>query len=88
MVALTFVVRPVLRAAAAIVRRLSDRGWRKGIEGNGGWLAVGMVVAGARLIRRLSTRSRDVVYRGTVTPGTTLTIDHLREDRAGRTRSR
>ncbi len=75
------VLRAVARPIGRGIRRIGDAGWRNGLDGSGRWLAVAFVVGSLRLLVRLSTRSRDVVYSRTLAPGETLKIDHLVIDR-------
>jgi len=72
--------RPVVGAG----RRLGDEGWSRGAKGSGIWLAVGILTGGIRVLRRLGTRKREVLYSRELTAGETLRLSHLLEDRKGR----
>ncbi|GEM_PF-878949 len=75
-----FIGRQILK----VVSRLGDTGMSRGTRGEGAWLAVGLVVAGFRLMSRLGRRKREVVYSRELDPGETLEIRHLTVDRKGR----
>ncbi|HEC10168.1 MAG TPA: hypothetical protein ENI86_11495 [Acidimicrobiales bacterium] len=75
-----FLGRKILKAFS----RLGDTGMSRGTRGDGAWLAVGLVVAGFRLMARLGRRKREVVYSRELEPGETLEIRHLNVDRKGR----
>ncbi len=72
--------RPVVAAG----RRLGDEGWSRGARGSGVWLAIGILTGGVRLLRRLGTREREVLYSRKLKAGETVRIRHLLEDRKGR----
>ena len=69
------------------VRRLRDRAvgavWKRARSGSGIWLGVAIVASGLKLLVRLSRREREVVYRGELAPGESLTIEHLPRRRDG-----
>ena len=75
-----FIGRQILKG----VSRLGDTGMSRGSRGEGAWLAVGLVVAGFRLMSRLGRRKREVVFSRELDPGETLEIRHLTVDRKGR----
>ena len=56
---------------AALLRRLSFTGFRRGLSGSNLWLVVGIVAAGLRALRSLarSDSNQDVLYRTVVRPG-------------------
>lgn len=72
--------RPLMRLGS----HLGDLGWSRGSQGSGRWLAIGLVVGGVKLMGRLGTRKREVLFRRQLGPGEALRIAHLLEDRAGR----
>ncbi len=76
----------VTKLAAQQARRLTDTGVRRGASGNGVWLAIAVVTGGFRLVRRLGTRKREVVFSQVLKPGESFNINHLLEDRLGRPR--
>lgn len=61
----------------AILRRLASMGLRRGLKGSRAWLALGIAVAGARMLRRLARPRPEVVYRTTLQPGEGLEIRGL-----------
>ena len=72
------------RRLAKGFRRLSDEGWSRGAKGNGIWLAVAIFIGGMRVLGRLGSRKREVVFSQELLPGEVLRIGHLLEDRRGR----
>jgi hypothetical protein len=52
-----------------LLRRLSSSGLRRGMAGSRGWLIVGMIVGGARLLRRMSRNEEELLYRTAIRPG-------------------
>ncbi|MFT7648675.1 MAG: hypothetical protein ACI8Y4_003427 [Candidatus Poriferisodalaceae bacterium] len=72
--------RPAIKGWA----KLGDIGFSKGARGNGAWLGIGLLVAGAKQMNKLGTRKREVVFTKTLKPGETFNISHLLEDRKGR----
>ena len=66
---------------------ISHTAWRRAKQGSGGWLAVGIALAGLRLLRKWSKRERQVVYRAKLAPGKSVTVKHRRpsssNDQAG-----
>ena len=56
--------------------RLGDTGLRRGMQGNGTWLAVGVVGVGFRLLTRW-WRKDEVIWRAELVPGERLEIGHL-----------
>ena len=53
----------------AFFRRLSSAGLRRGMSGSRGWLIVGIVVGGARLLRRMARSDEEILYRTAIRPG-------------------
>jgi hypothetical protein len=51
-----------------ILRRLTVSGYRKGLAGSRGWLYVGILASGVRLLRRVA-REEPVLYRTEIRPG-------------------
>ena len=74
----------ISRAWGSAARRLSDTGYKRGLQGSGIWLAVGVSVSALRMLNKMSKRTRTVVYSAELEPGATLNIVHLLEDHAGR----
>ena len=56
--------------------RLGDTGLRRGMQGNGAWLAMGVVGVGFRLLSRW-WRKDEVIWRAELVPGERLEIGHL-----------
>jgi hypothetical protein len=54
---------------AALLRRLTRSGFRRGMTGSNTWLIVGVLAGGARILRHLSGNDEDVLYRTVVKPG-------------------
>jgi hypothetical protein len=54
---------------AALLRRLTRSGFRRGMTGSNTWLIVGVLAGGARILRHLSRNDEDVLYRTVVKPG-------------------
>ena len=77
---LRLIGRPLGRAGI----KIGDVGWARGARGNGLWLAVGLITGGVRLMARLGTRKREVLYSEELLPGQVLRLPHLLEDRKGR----
>jgi hypothetical protein len=60
-----------------MLQRLRKTGFRKGVLGSSrGWMAVWVTLAGLRLLRRVTRKEPDVVYREELKPGETLVIAH------------
>lgn len=76
--------RLLARPFRRLFRLLTDVGWARGARGNGLWLTVAVIVSGLRLVARLGSRKREVVYSEKLLPGEVLNITHLLEDRKGR----
>lgn len=72
--------RPLGRAGS----RLGDAGWSRGARGSGLWLAVGLITGAIKLMARLGTRKREVLFSREIGPGEALRVTHLLEDRKGR----
>lgn len=60
---------------AALLRRLSATGLRRGLSGSRGWLLVGITAAGLRALRRLAHEEPEVLYRTRVQPGDRFVIE-------------
>lgn len=58
----------------ALLRRLTTTGFRRGISGSRGWLIVGIVSGGVRVLRRVAHHEEEVLYRTAVKPGDTFEI--------------
>jgi hypothetical protein len=52
-----------------LLRRLSTAGFRRGFSGSRAWLIVGIVVGGARLLRRMARSDEEILYRTAIQPG-------------------
>ena len=62
----------------ALLRRLTRTGIRRGMSGSRGWLVLGVVSGGVRILRHLARDEEEVLYRTAIKPGDTFEI------RAGR----
>lgn len=78
------VLRLIGRPLGRLGNRLGDEGWVRGARGNGLWLAIGLVTGGIKLMSRLGTRKREVLFSQELAAGEALRITHLLEDRKGR----
>ena len=58
----------------ALLRRLTRTGIRRGMSGSRGWLVVGVVTGGVRILRRLARDDEDVLYRTAIKPGDSFEI--------------
>ncbi len=58
----------------ALLRRLTKTGIRRGMSGSRGWLLLGVVTGGVRVLRRLARDEEDVLYRTAIRPGDTFEI--------------
>ena len=58
----------------ALLRRLTGTGIRRGMAGSRGWLVVGVVTGGVRILRRLARDDEDVLYRTAIKPGDSFEI--------------
>ena len=54
---------------AAVLRRLSLTGLRRGIGGSRAWLIVGILAAGTRALRHLARDDEEVLYRTAIRAG-------------------
>ena len=54
---------------AALLRRLTRSGFRRGMTGSNTWLIVGILAGGFRILRHLARPDEDVLYRTVVKPG-------------------
>ena len=59
---------------AALLRRLTASGFRRGLSGSTPWLVIGVVATGARVLRRLAVPEQEVLYRTAVKPGDVFEI--------------
>ena len=59
---------------ASLLRRLTTNGFRKGISGSTPWLLVGIVAAGARMLRHLARNDEEILYRTAVKAGDVFEI--------------
>jgi hypothetical protein len=69
-----------------MLKSLVRIGFARGLGGSRGWLALGVVAGGLRMLRRLATREEDVVYLEKLLPGQSLVIQHIprqKEPRSG-----
>ena len=58
-----------------MLRYLAKRGLRKGIkEGSSLWLRIGLVATFLRLIRRLTRRKSQTIFRTAIHPGQTYVV--------------
>ena len=51
------------------LRRLSTAGFRRGMSGSRGWLIVGIVIGGVRMLRRMARADEEILYRAAIRPG-------------------
>ncbi|HYL50371.1 MAG TPA: hypothetical protein VEZ15_00230 [Acidimicrobiia bacterium] len=58
----------------ALLRRLTRTGLRRGMSGSRGWLVLGIVTGGLRIVRRLARDEEEVLYRTAIKPGDTFEI--------------
>ena len=58
----------------ALLRRLTRTGLRRGMSGSRGWLVLGIVTGGLRIVRRLARDEEEVLYRAAIKPGDTFEI--------------
>ncbi|HEV7524197.1 MAG TPA: hypothetical protein VGP92_04490 [Acidimicrobiia bacterium] len=54
---------------AALLRRLTTNGFRKGMSGSTPWLVVGIAAGGLRVLHRLARDEEEVIYRTVVKAG-------------------
>lgn len=57
-----------------LVTRLRRTGFRKGVQGNRTWLALGVSLWGAQKLRALATRDAEVLVREELKPGERMII--------------
>lgn len=76
--------RVAVPPAVAGASRLESTGFRRAAQGSGLWFSLGILLSAIRLLGRLGTRKREVVWSGELLPGQGIRIGHLLEDRAGR----
>jgi hypothetical protein len=60
-----------------MLKSLVRVGFARGIGGSRGWLAVGVVAGGLRMLRKMAKREPDVVYCEELRPGQSMTIQHF-----------
>ena len=60
-----------------MLKSLVRIGFARGIGGSRGWLALGVVAGGLRMLRRMAKREPDVVYCEELYPGQSMTIQHF-----------
>ena len=64
-----------------MLKSLVRIGFARGIGGSRGWLTVGVVAGGLRLLRRMAKREEEVVYKEKLLPGQSLVIQHIPRER-------
>ena len=60
-----------------MLKTLVRIGFARGIGGSRGWLAVGVVAGGLRMVRKMAKREPDVVYLEELHPGQSVVIQHF-----------
>ncbi len=60
-----------------MLKTLVRIGFPRGIGGSRGWLAVGVVAGGLRMVRKMAKREPDVVYLEELHPGQSVVIQHF-----------
>ena len=60
-----------------MLKTLVRIGFARGIGGSRGWLALGVVAGGLRMLRRMARREADVVYLEELHPGQSMVIRHF-----------
>ena len=60
-----------------MLKTLVRIGFARGIGGSRGWLAVGVVAGGLRMLRKMAKREPDVVYLEELHPGQSVVIQHF-----------
>ena len=60
-----------------MLKTLVRIGFARGIGGSRGWLAVGVVAGGLRMLRKMAKREADVVYLEDLHPGQSVVIQHF-----------
>jgi hypothetical protein len=58
----------------ALTTRLRRTGFRKGIQGNRSWLALGTVIWGAQKLHQLAKRDAEILVREELKPGDRMII--------------
>jgi hypothetical protein len=61
-----------------LVTRLRRTGFRKGVQGNRTWLALGTVIWGAQKLRQLAKRDAEILVREELKPGDRMIISNGR----------
>jgi Tfp pilus assembly protein PilN len=64
-----------------MLKTLVRIGFARGLGGSRGWLTLGVVAGGLRLLRRIAKREEDVVYLEKLLPGQSLVIQHIPRER-------
>jgi hypothetical protein len=59
---------------AALLRRLTASGFRRGLTGSTPWLIIGILATGIRILRRLSIAEEEVLYRTAIKAGDVFEI--------------
>jgi hypothetical protein len=60
-----------------MLKTLVRIGFARGIGGSRGWLTVGVVAGGLRMLRKMARREPDVVYLEELHPGQSVVIQHF-----------
>jgi hypothetical protein len=60
-----------------MLKTLVRIGFARGIGGSRGWLALGVVAGGLRMLRKMAKREPDVVYLEELHPGQSVVIQHF-----------
>jgi hypothetical protein len=58
-----------------LLRRLTRTGLRRGMHGSRGWMVVGILSGGMRLLRRLAHHEDEILYRTAIKPGDVFEIN-------------
>ena len=66
---------------AALLRRLTRSGFRRGMTGSNTWLIVGILAGGFRILRHLARPDEDVLYRTVVQPGDVFEVITKRQSK-------
>lgn len=60
-----------------MLKSVARLGFTRGIGGSRGWLTVGVVAGGLRMLRKMVKRDADVVYLEELRPGQSVVIRHF-----------
>ena len=60
-----------------MLKSLVRVGFARGLGGSRGWLAVGVIAGGLRMLRKMAKREADVVYLEELRPGQSVVIQHF-----------